>query len=240
MSTEEQILLTPVLLVLSMAVVLSGCTHTDHMVLSSTGTVIGVDISQDPATQSPHAKLGYNRGELAIVPTNRPPCVKDKNPPGFQCAQGDWKGGAKDTTDVLMELRYGGIFDTGGSSGIYQRLAVGNTAVRQPGAAFMFAKDENGTLDAVAAIVVASTLDPEALVTVQKNAIETLCQKVLVSGKTDEPALKDFFSCAGFNKQNEIDKLAAKFKDKTFEECQKDFAMSDYASNLPDWVLKCK
>jgi hypothetical protein len=35
----------------------------------------------------------------------------------------------------------------GATSGIYQRLAVGSTAVTQPGAAFMFAKGAGGELD---------------------------------------------------------------------------------------------
>jgi hypothetical protein len=47
-----------------------------------------------------------------------------------------------------MELRYGGIFDVGASSGIYQRLAVGKIAVQQPGASLMFAKDASGVVTA--------------------------------------------------------------------------------------------
>jgi hypothetical protein len=105
-------------------------------VLAVSGTVIGVEISQNPANQSPQAKLGYNRGEIAIVPTNRS-ALEDA---------GASLGGARDIADVIMEIRYGGIFDTGPSSGIYQRLAVGSTAVTQPGASFMFAKDADGKI----------------------------------------------------------------------------------------------
>jgi len=126
----------------------SGCsTNQEYYVIAATGTVIGVEVSQNPATQTPQAKLGYNRGELAIVPSNRPPCLVDgsKTPP-VQC--GALHQGAKDVPDVLMELRYGGIFDTGPSSGIYQRLAVGTTAVQQDGAALMFARNASGDVDA--------------------------------------------------------------------------------------------
>jgi len=130
--------------------VLSGCANTkDHYVIASTGTVIGVEVSQNPVNQSPQAKLGYNRGELAIVPTNRGQCVWNNQKSQWDCSyhglQGS--GGAKDSTDVLMELRYGGIFSLGSDSGIYQRLAVGRTAVKQPGAAFMFVRKTDGSID---------------------------------------------------------------------------------------------
>jgi hypothetical protein len=114
---------------------ISGCTAGRHKVIAATGTVIGLEVAQSPANQSPQAKLGYNRAELAIVPTNR-----DDEP----AAGGNGKG-ASDVADVLMELKYQGLLG-GSSSGIYQRLAVGSTAVTQPGAALMFAKDAEGTV----------------------------------------------------------------------------------------------
>jgi len=125
-------------------------------VIAVSGTVIGVEISQNPANQSPQAKLGYNRGEIAIVPTNRSATEE----------AGTSLGGAKDIADVIMEIRYGGIFDSGPSSGIYQRLAVGPTAVIQPGASVMFARDANGEISPQAADVLKSlrtipTADPE-------------------------------------------------------------------------------
>lgn len=113
-----------------------GCA-TRSAIVTSTGTNIGVDISQNPATNSPQAKLGYQRVETAIVPTNR----------SAEPAPGNFGGGAADHGDVIMELRYGGIFDTGPSSGIYQRLAVGYTAVQQPGASVMFARNAGGDVD---------------------------------------------------------------------------------------------
>jgi hypothetical protein len=120
-----------------------GCTtQQGYYVLALTGTVIGVEVSQNPATQTPQAKLGYNRGELAFVPTNRS---------GGENANAGGAQGAKDSAEVIMEIRYGGIFDLGSNSGIYQRLAVGQTAVKQPGASFMFMKNANGDLNPEAA-----------------------------------------------------------------------------------------
>lgn len=113
--------------------VTSGCTASRHKVIAATGTVIGLEVAQSPANQSPQAKLGYNRAELAIVPTNR-----DDQP-----AAGGNGRGASDVADVLMELKYQGLFG-GSNSGIYQRLAVGSTAVTQAGAALMFAKNTAG------------------------------------------------------------------------------------------------
>ena len=127
-------------------VILAGCTNTQHQVLAATGTVIGIDISQDPATGAPHAKIGYDRAELAVVPTNRSLCAKKKDSAEPICTQLQ-REGAKDTTDVLMELRFKSNLTFQGDAGIYQRLAVGSNAVRQPGAAFMFSKNDNGDID---------------------------------------------------------------------------------------------
>lgn len=117
-----------------------------HAIIAATATNIGVEVAQNPSTSSPQAKLGYQRTEVAIVPTNR---SADKAPNGTG-------GGAKDHGSVLMELRYAGIFDTGASSGIYQRLAVGDEAVKQHGAAMMFARDAEGRVDANAATALKS------------------------------------------------------------------------------------
>ena len=100
-------------------VLLCGCgAIRNGYVVSGTGTILGVQIAENPATQLYEAKFGYARAEVALVPTNGPA--------------------------VIMELRYSGIFSRSG--GIYQRLAVGNAAVSQPGAALMFAKDADGNI----------------------------------------------------------------------------------------------
>lgn len=115
-------------------VIICGCAKNRQAVIAVTGTNIGVEISQNPANQTPQAKLGYQRTEIAIVPTNRSGDVKP-DPAG---------GGAKDVADVLMELKYSNIFSFSGA-GIYQRLAVGETAVQQ--SVLMFARDERGKID---------------------------------------------------------------------------------------------
>lgn len=124
---------TPLLLSL---LLLAGCSATQHnYVISATGTVIGVKVAQNPVNQLYQAELGYARSEVALVPTNKG--TNDTVTPGTN--------GAKDAPSVIMELRYNGIFSLSG--GIYQRLAVGDMAVQQPGAALMFAKSTDGTLD---------------------------------------------------------------------------------------------
>lgn len=131
-----------------LALVTTGCRSTRHAVIAATGTTIGVEFAQAPGDGAPEAKLGYHRGELAIVPTNRS-AAEDPNSHG---------GGAKDVTDVIMELRYQDIFSD--KAGIYQRLAVGSKAVVQPGAAFMFARGADGEgLDAQTADAIAKALD---------------------------------------------------------------------------------
>lgn len=108
----------------------AGCNTLHDTVISSTATTLGVEISQNPATQLYQAKLGYCRAELAFVPTDRGQATNQI-------------GGAASTGNVIMELSLRNIFAGGG---VYQRLAIGTTAVAQPGAAFMFAKDQNGQL----------------------------------------------------------------------------------------------
>lgn len=102
-------------------VAVTGCAL-QHTVVVSTGTVIGLEISQNPQSGLYSAKLGYDRGELALVPYTN----------GF-------------VPDVVTEIHYSSIFDLTGS-GIYQRMAVGPNAVVQPGAQALFLKDSKGNL----------------------------------------------------------------------------------------------
>ena len=123
--------------VLILMVAMCGCAQR-QMIIASTATNIGVEISENPAKASPQAKLGYQRAELALVPTNR-------------SGESDTSGGADQCANVLMELKYSGIFSFGADSCLYQRLAVGKDAVTQRGAAFMFARDASGNLSDKAA-----------------------------------------------------------------------------------------
>ena len=181
---------------LSVVVFLQGCTQQRHAVLALTTTIIGLEVSQNPATQVPQGKLGYNRGELAFVPTNR--SAKDQ--------AGNTAGGAQDSADVLMELRYGGIFDKGASSGIYQRLAVGKTAVQQDGAAAMFIRDAEGEVDADAKDALKAALSPKQLTEAEERAVTKvriddakivlILEKVAPEGTLDKTKLESALSKA--------------------------------------------
>jgi hypothetical protein len=119
-----------------MTAFLTGCATSQRYVISATGTIIGVEIAQNPQSQMYQAKLGYNRSELAFVPTNT---------------------NTHEVPNVIMELRYSSIFSLT-DAGIYQRLAVGTDAVKQPGAAFMFAKAKDGTLSEATATAVSKSI----------------------------------------------------------------------------------
>lgn len=172
---------------LALAILSGGCSIDRHTVIASTGTTLGVELTQDQATQSPRIKVGYNRAELALVPSNR---SANKDPGSRlaaamckKCARGESgcrtperckaarqstrDGGATDTAEVLMEIRkQGGILFNGiQDAGLYQRLAVGKTAVQQPGASLMFARDKKGEISSNAVPAVKATFQapPDAV-----------------------------------------------------------------------------
>ena len=101
---------------------LCGCTAVKDHVLVGTSTVLGFEVAQNPATEMYQARLGYARAEIALVPTNN--------------------------VNVLTEMRFNNLFSFSGG-GIYQRMAIGDIAVKQ--SVFMFAKDSTGTLSLPAA-----------------------------------------------------------------------------------------
>jgi len=125
-------------------VLLTGCS-TRHAVLVNTGTVLGVQVAENPASGLYEARFGYARTEFAYVPSNRAGTTNETN----------YSGGAKDTADVLLELRMENIFKGGL---VYQRLAVGENAVKQPGAAMLFSKSADGVLDPKVAEAVGASL----------------------------------------------------------------------------------
>lgn len=121
---------------------LCGCAELHDSVITSTGTVLGVEVAQNPTTQLYQAKLGYSRAELAFVPTDRGQVTNQI-------------GGAASTGNVLFELSLRNIFAGGG---VYQRLAIGNVAVQQAGAAFLFAKDSSGNIGTNAQTILQQSL----------------------------------------------------------------------------------
>lgn len=130
------------LVVFSVHMLVSGCAQQGYTVIAASNTTIGVGISEQPSSGGVDATLGYKRQELAFVPTNRLGQTDQKE------AGGVGAQGARDTGNVIMEIRQAGIFSMSENSGIYQRLAVGDIAVQQTGAALMFAKGHDGELDA--------------------------------------------------------------------------------------------
>lgn len=132
--------------VICVSLTLPACSTQGYSVIAATSTTIGVSLGQQPANGSLEATLGYKRAELAFVPTNR--------------NSGDTAGttldGARDSANVIMELKYSGPFSTSAESGIYQRLAVGDLAVQQGGANILFAKGPDGKVDATTAAALAS------------------------------------------------------------------------------------
>ena len=124
----------------------SACTSSEHSVIAATGTNIGLEIAQAPANGTPQAKLGYNRAEIALV---RPDRYNDGT-------------GKDDVANVLMELRYSNILSADKGS-IYQRLAVGKTAVSQPGASVLMAKNADGDLDKDALEAAVSVMNEDDL-----------------------------------------------------------------------------
>lgn len=240
-----------------------GCaSRINHYVLASTGTSIGVDISQDPKTQMYYGKLGYNRGEVALVPTNRGICMKQKSvgagvpleagsreeseaAGGDQAAarSGEWyctdnyKGGASDTTDVLMELRYQGIFSFTANGGIYQRLAVGKNAVQSQATTLMFAKSNAGNVTDDSVGAVKALAEPEIVVRDRVGAAQELAQLVSPGGTVSEDKVRALFECAGRNEATAT-RIAARFKGKSSAEAEELFSRS-YSPEVVRLLADC-
>jgi hypothetical protein len=102
---------------------LVGCKTPPNYIIMTSGTTLGFDVSESPATASPQATLAYKRVELALVP-----CQTNYTP------------------DALMEFRFeSGMFV---KNYIYSRVATGPNATVQTPAALMMSKDKTGNLPA--------------------------------------------------------------------------------------------
>lgn len=62
-------LITPILLAIVILCPAATCRKDRGDIVSATTSVVGIDISQDAASQSPHIRLGYVRSQFQIVPT---------------------------------------------------------------------------------------------------------------------------------------------------------------------------
>jgi hypothetical protein len=102
---------------------LVGCKTPPNYIIMTSGTTLGFDVSESPATASPQATLAYKRVELALVP-----CQTNYTP------------------DALMEFRFeSGMFV---KNYIYSRVATGPNATVASPAAVMMSKGKSGELPA--------------------------------------------------------------------------------------------
>jgi hypothetical protein len=167
------------------AFLLTGCFANKENVLAVTTTVIGVQIHQKDADKTPELKVGYARTEFAFVPTDK--------------GSTNGNGSAANSAEVLMEINAQGSMALGSvyQGGVYQRLAVGPIAVAQPGAAFMMAKDKDGTI---------STNTANA---VSQSIIQSAASTVIQQNSDSETLAKATDDGTGKVKQEILDKLTA-------------------------------
>jgi hypothetical protein len=163
-----------------------------HTVVAATNTNIGVRVAADKATQTPEVQIGYNRQELAFVPTNRPAKESQAAP----AASPPKLAGADETGEVVMEIRADGSFGMGvlNQGGIRQRLAVGKIAVMQPSALALMARDDDGKLDANAVKAAAESV--KSLPAVERMSLSSLADLVAEYEKAPADQQKKFDAAA--------------------------------------------
>ncbi len=160
-------LLVPVL-VLSLGSLVSSCQTAPDAIVTVTGTVIGIEGSQSPASSSPSATIGYKRAEYAYVPIRIRNCAPEET----NCTVTTFE-----TPNVLTELYFKSLLQTQ----LYQRLAIGETAVGQGGAAIIFARGPDGKVDENAVEVLeATTADPATA-----YGCEESCEKLTAFWEAD-------------------------------------------------------
>jgi hypothetical protein len=168
------------------ALFMAGCAADKENVLAVTGTVIGVQIHQKDTDKTPELKVGYARTEFAYVPTDK---RSDTNASS---------GSAAKSANVLMEINANGNVGLGTAyqGGIYQRLAVGEIAVSQPGAAVMMAKNQDGQIDPSAAVAVANATKNINNIPTQSTVITDRKMKILGAYNSASPEDKKKFENA--------------------------------------------
>lgn len=115
-------------LLLGLSLLVTGCHTPLNCVYVGSGTILGFDVSQSPATQTPQATLAYKRIEIAVVPVQTNGVVPD----------------------VLMDFSFkSDLFSSAG--GIYSRIAVGPNATTHAPAALMMAKSRSGQMPSLSA-----------------------------------------------------------------------------------------
>lgn len=101
--------------------VLVGCAAIKDKTVVTTATVLGISLAQNQGTGMYEGKLGYCRSEFVLADTNN--------------------------TEILMEFKTSKLFSFTDNGGIYQRLAIGKTAVSAGASTAMFLKDRRGNFN---------------------------------------------------------------------------------------------
>lgn len=134
-------------------------------ILMVTSTTIGVNVQMSKSQQTPEVKIGYNREEFAMLPSDRPEPKPGQGDDANAVQTGKIDGAAA-SPEALMELNANSNVGLGlvWGGGVYQRLAVGQIAVQQPGAALLMAKGPSESVDATTAKNIVSDYPPVKLI----------------------------------------------------------------------------
>jgi hypothetical protein len=103
---------------------MAGCQSGTSIVVS-TATAVGIEATMVDQYQPPKVKLGYARGEVTIIPTNR-----DKS-----WAKDSFGAGAQDSADVIMTMDIANLFNFTDKL-ISQKLLIGRNAMDHVDAVF--------------------------------------------------------------------------------------------------------
>lgn len=169
-------------LIVSLVVIsVSGCAAGKILrenVLASTQSTFGLQVAQNPQTQVHEFKLGYARNEFFLVPTDKTVLYEQSG--GANEKECDVRSGASKTANVLAEIQVGGTSKgTEQRVTIYQRLAVGDLAVRSGAAIALYAEDEKVAKAASAGLL---SLEGDAPETQAGAVIGLLSDAYIVAG----------------------------------------------------------
>ena len=118
-------------------------------VLATTQSAFGLQVAQNPQTQMYEAKIGYSRNEFFLVPTDK--TIMYETSGGSDEKEKSVQSGASKTANVLAEIQVGGTAKNSEQRvTIYQRLAVGDIAVKSGAAIALYAEDEDVAAQAAA------------------------------------------------------------------------------------------
>lgn len=195
---------------------LCGCSGNGY-ITSSVGTVLGLDVSENPKTQVPHIRFGYVRNGLYYVPTGKTLTTSNGNV-GIA-------GPANETPTVVSEIFVNSKFLT--DITISEKFAIGQGAVNSGSATATFA---NPAAQAVASSNGGVTTTPTAVLSPPTPTTVVLpprSQKITISKEQMAAAVKEGIQKADLQKlQHPTIEAFKKWRDskKTPEDADKDAA----------------